>query len=85
MPKGISSKSPTHVLWVHSAQCLPPQTTSGPLQCFFRDVAEMKPCSDLSPNQLMLRFACDTATTLVHKGDTTPLMKCLPLVLLTTL
>ncbi|GFW91518.1 uncharacterized protein TNCV_3376811 [Trichonephila clavipes] len=51
----------------------------------FRDVVGMKPCSNLSPNQLALRIACGTETTLIRIGDMTPLMRCPAFVLLTSL
>ncbi|GFU40578.1 hypothetical protein TNCV_3229781 [Trichonephila clavipes] len=41
-----------------------------------RDLFGLKPCPDLSPNPLALRIACGTEKTLIHKEDTTPLMKC---------
>ncbi|GFV91658.1 calcitonin receptor [Trichonephila clavipes] len=34
----------------------------------FRDVSEMKPYIDLSPNELALKIACDTEITLFRKG-----------------
>ncbi|GFY34136.1 uncharacterized protein TNCV_2504391 [Trichonephila clavipes] len=51
----------------------------------FRDITGMKPCPDLSPNQLELRIAFSTETTRIRKEDTTPLMRCPVFVLLTPL
>ncbi|GFU83093.1 hypothetical protein TNCV_65631 [Trichonephila clavipes] len=42
----------------------------------FRDVTGMKLYTDLSPNQLALRIARGTETTLIYIEDTTPLIKC---------
>ncbi|GFW29727.1 uncharacterized protein TNCV_3935941 [Trichonephila clavipes] len=50
-----------------------------------RDVTGMKPCSNFSPNQLVLRIALGTETTLIRKEDTAPLIICLIFVLLTLL
>ncbi|GFW36635.1 hypothetical protein TNCV_1956351 [Trichonephila clavipes] len=47
---------------------MPPQTTI--------DVSGMKPCPDISPNQLALKIACGTKMTLIRKEDTIPLMRC---------
>ncbi|GFV51455.1 hypothetical protein TNCV_843941 [Trichonephila clavipes] len=43
----------------------------------------MKPCPDLSPNQLALRITCGTETSLIHKEDTIPLKRCPVFCLLT--
>ncbi|GFU92744.1 uncharacterized protein TNCV_2892531 [Trichonephila clavipes] len=51
----------------------------------FRDITGMKLSTDLSPNQLALKIACVRETILICKEDTTPLMKCPVLALLTPL
>ncbi|GFT90731.1 uncharacterized protein TNCV_3010911 [Trichonephila clavipes] len=51
----------------------------------FRYVTGKKLCPNLSPNTLALRIACGTETTLIHKEDTAPLMRCPVFVLLTPL
>ncbi|GFX70414.1 hypothetical protein TNCV_4473481 [Trichonephila clavipes] len=50
----------------------------------FRDITGMKPFPNLSPNQLALRTAYGTKTTLIHK-ELTSLMRCPAFVLLTSL
>ncbi|GFV63671.1 hypothetical protein TNCV_1962171 [Trichonephila clavipes] len=35
-------------------------------------VIRMKPCPELSPNQLAKKIACGTETTLIRNEDTTP-------------
>ncbi|GFW40061.1 uncharacterized protein TNCV_5117441 [Trichonephila clavipes] len=49
----------------------------------FHDVTGLKPCTDLSPNQLALGIVYGTEKTLIRKEDTTPLMRCPVFVLLT--
>ncbi|GFW37524.1 hypothetical protein TNCV_861311 [Trichonephila clavipes] len=51
----------------------------------FRVVTGMRPQPDLSPNQLALRIVCGTETTLICKEDTSPMMRCPVLRLLTAL
>ncbi|GFU04115.1 uncharacterized protein TNCV_862721 [Trichonephila clavipes] len=51
----------------------------------FRNVTGMKPCSDLSPNQLAWRIACGVETTLINEEDLTPLIRCPIFVFLTQL
>ncbi|GFU27465.1 uncharacterized protein TNCV_3323641 [Trichonephila clavipes] len=53
----------------------------------FRDVTGVKPSLELSPNQVALRIACGTETTLslIRKEDTTLLMRCPVFVFLTPL
>ncbi|GFX51745.1 uncharacterized protein TNCV_5014471 [Trichonephila clavipes] len=48
----------------------------------FRDVTGMKPCPNLSSNQLALRIACGTETTLIPKENSTSLIRCPVFVLL---
>ncbi|GFU49775.1 hypothetical protein TNCV_2930471 [Trichonephila clavipes] len=51
----------------------------------FSAVVGMQPCPDLSPNQLALRIARGTVTTLILEEDTTPLRRCPVFVPLTPL
>ncbi|GFT02614.1 uncharacterized protein TNCV_1488081 [Trichonephila clavipes] len=51
----------------------------------FRVVTGMKPCLDLSPNQLALKIACGTETTFILNEAKIPLMRCRVFVLFASL
>ncbi|GFY07367.1 hypothetical protein TNCV_5085521 [Trichonephila clavipes] len=53
----------------------PNDNSRTPVTVSLSDVTKMKPCADLSPNQLTLRIPRGSETTLLRKEVTTPLMR----------